>query len=228
MNSMLQNQKVLIIGGNAGIGLAVAKAASAAGAEVIVASRSAAALPADTLGALSPRAVDITSDADIQRLMTEVGTFDHLVFTARSRTPATPFLALDTVAAQQAFETKFWGQYRVVKAAVPRLNPRGSITLTSGIASLRPFPGLSTMSAINGATESLCKALAVELAPLRVNTVSPGFVETTHVPIREMAASLPLKSLGTAEAIARNYLFLMSDAYTTGTVLVCDGGAMLV
>ncbi|HCA27070.1 MAG TPA: short-chain dehydrogenase [Betaproteobacteria bacterium] len=185
-------------------------------------------MPADTLGALSPRSVDITSDADIQRLMAEVGAFDHLVFTARSRAPATPFLALETAAAQQAFETKFWGQYRVIKAAAPHLNPHGSITLTSGIASLRPFPGLSTMSAINGATESLCKALAVELAPLRVNTVSPGFVETTNAQIREMAAALPLKSLGTTEAIARNYLFLMSDAYTTGTVLVCDGGAMLV
>ncbi|MBU4262660.1 MAG: SDR family oxidoreductase [Proteobacteria bacterium] len=104
----------------------------------------------------------------------------------------------------------------------------GSIVLTSGIAGERIYKGASTMAIINSATETLCRALAVELAPLRVNTVSPGFVAPKSREIQDYAGQFPLPRLASTDDAAMAYISLMTNPYVTGTVLVVDGGARLI
>ena len=153
---------------------------------------------------------------------------DHLVVTIKPKINVVSFTEQSTIEVQKAFEAKFWGQYKLAKIAYKYINKGGSIVFSSGIASHKPYKNYSTVSIINGAVESLCKVLAVELSPLRINAVSPGFTETENKKIIEMCAQFPLKKLGRKEEIANSYIFLMKDKYTTGTVIISDGGATLV
>jgi NAD(P)-dependent dehydrogenase (short-subunit alcohol dehydrogenase family) len=148
-----------------------------------------------------------------------------------------PFLELDTQAARKAFDSKFWGQYHAAKYGAPKIRPGGSITFFSGIWSLRPIPRASVVAAINSAIEGLGRALAVELAPIRVNVVSPGVVDTPlyggmspdkrEAMFKQVAASIPAKRIGKAEEIAQTILYLMTNGYTTGSTLCVDGGTTL-
>lgn len=150
------------------------------------------------------------------------------MITIRPQVHSAPFLSLDAGEARRAFDTKFWGQYHLIKAAHGHVRENGSITLTSGIAGEKVYKGASTTILINSATEALCRLLAVELAPLRVNVVSPGFVEPKPKPIRERAGQFPAGRLGASNEIASAYLGLMENSYVTGTVTVIDGGARLI
>lgn len=223
----MKGKKVLIVGGSSGIGLALAKSLGENGADVAIASRSAPdhkdkiqSLPG--LGNCTCFFVDITVEAEIKRLLSDVGKIDHLVFTVKHPIARAPFSELELDIVRRAFETKFWGQYNFTRLACRHLNENGSVILSSGTLGKRPYPGFSTMSIIAGAIESLCKALAIELAPIRVNAVCPGFKS-----LKEMAEKIPL-GLGEDSAIANSYLYLLNDAYTTGSIIVSDGGAMLV
>jgi NAD(P)-dependent dehydrogenase (short-subunit alcohol dehydrogenase family) len=227
----LENKKVLVIGGSSGIGLAVAKLAQQQGAHAIVASRAAAervpTLP-PPLNSLQAYSFDITSSVDYGGLLDTVDKIDHLIIAVRPEFQSVPFQSIDIDDAKQAFETKFWGQYRLIQAMHQRINHAGSITLTSGIAGERVYAGASTMALINSATESLCRTLSVELSPLRVNCVSPGFVEPKPASVQEYAHKFPLKRLATLNEIASAYLWLMENTYVTGNVTVVDGGARLI
>lgn len=228
---MLNGKRILIVGGSSGIGLAIARLAVKEGAEVTIASRSVLKRKDEIrsiIGDVNTLYVDITSETEIEQMFEKTGNIDHLVITAKSEVKICPFQDADLDDVKKAFETKFWGQYRLIKRAVHRINPEGSITLSSGITSQRPHPGLSTMSLINGATESFCRALAIELAPIRVNVVSPGFVTTDNKNIQAMARDFPLKSLASPEVVARVYLFFMQQTYCTASVIVVDGGASQV
>jgi NAD(P)-dependent dehydrogenase (short-subunit alcohol dehydrogenase family) len=138
---------------------------------------------------------------------------------------------------QSAFDSKFWGQYITVKAAIPYLNEASSISLTSGIYGKRPPKGASTLAAINSALEGLMRGLTLDLAPIRVNVVSPGVVNTPiYAGMSEeqrsnlfnaIAQQLPVGRVAQPEDIAAAYVYLAKNGFTTGTVVLIDGGALL-
>ena len=128
-------------------------------------------------GEVTGLALDVGEEAQIKTFFAEVGKFDHLT-TPGSTIHGGPFLTLDSASARADFQSKFWGQYLAAKYGAPGMRPGGSIVFFSGIYSQRPPAGAATTAAINGAIEALARALAVELAPIRVNAVSPGLVDT--------------------------------------------------
>lgn len=230
---MLSNSKVLVVGGSSGIGFAVAQQALNAGAEVVIASRSRDKLQAAAKqlgGRVTVEQVDVSDEQAVIEFFERVGPFDHLAATIKPQLPSGKFLENDLTAVHAAFDAKFWGQYRLAKHAVRHIRPHGSIVLTSGVASRRGYPGYSAVSAMNAATEALASAIAIELAPIRVNTVCPGFVDAdTPIPgraayVKKLAPNLPLDRLGAANEIAAAYLYLFGNAYSTGSVILVDGG----
>lgn len=231
----LKEKKILVVGGATGIGFAVAQKALAAGAEVLIASRNAARLDA-AIDRLGPGASALTVDAEDEQSVADLfslaGSFDHLAITIKPALTHRRFLDSDIATVRAAFETKFWGQYRLVRHAAASIRSGGSIVLTSGTASRRAVPGMSTVSVMNGATESLAQVIAVELAPIRVNTVSPGLVESEpgnperSAMKQKLASYVPLARTGSTSEIADAYLFLFGNAYATGSVIVVDGGAV--
>lgn len=232
---MLTNSKVVIVGGSSGIGYAVAQQVLSAGAEVVIASRSLEKLHAAAKqlgGRVTVEQVDVANEQSVIEFFDRIGPFDHLAATIKPQLPSGKFLENDLAAVHAAFDAKFWGQYRLAKNAVSHIRPHGSIVLTSGVASRRSYPGYSAVSAMNAATEALAGAIAIELAPIRVNTVCPGFVDADP-PIsgradyvKRLAPNLPLDRLGTSKEIADAYLYLFGNAYSTGSVIVVDGGVI--
>jgi NAD(P)-dependent dehydrogenase (short-subunit alcohol dehydrogenase family) len=179
----IANSRILIIGGSSGMGMALAKHSLAAGAEVIIAGRNEDKLQRASAElrnpALSTVAVDITQEAQVVDLFERSGQLDHIVSTAADIEGAYELLpSLDLKAAQRVVESKFYGPLLLAKHGAPKLSPKGSITFTSGIAAYRPSARGSVVAAVNAALEGLVRALAVELAPIRVNAVSPGWVDT--------------------------------------------------
>jgi len=234
----LERKRVLVIGGSSGIGLAVARLALERGADVVVGSRSREKL-ASAARALGGRvetvAVDIGRDADVERSFAEVREVDHVVVTAVD--PAyQPIRQLDLEAARRVIDSKLVGALLVAKHA--RFREGGSLTLTAGIASERPAPNGSVVAAVNGALGALARALSLELAPTRVNVVSPGWVDTPvwdsiaggakNDVFAKMAARLPVGRVGRPEDIAHAIVFLMESGFSTGSVLHVDGGHRLV
>lgn len=236
----LKGKKTVVIGGSSGIGLAIAEALVKAGARLVVASRSSKKLEKakKNLGANTETyQLDVTREEDVRQLFENIGPFDHLVCTAVAGANA-PFLEMDTATARGVFETKFWGQYYAARYGAPKISPGGSITLFSGIASQKPVEGLSALAAVNGAIEALCRSLAVELGPIRVNAVSPAVIDTPkydRMPdekrkkyLELYGNKLPLKRLGTPEDVAGTVLYLIQNAYTTGTLAEVNGGYRIV
>jgi NAD(P)-dependent dehydrogenase (short-subunit alcohol dehydrogenase family) len=141
-------------------------------------------------------------------------------------------------AARPAVDSKLFGPLLLAKHGASVLEPGGSIVFTSGIAAYRPGPRASLLAALNGALASLAAALAVELAPLRVNVVSPGWVDTpiwqdvagdaTAETLAAMAARLPAGRIGRTQDIADAIIALLRNGFITGTVLHADGGHRLV
>ncbi len=181
--------------------------------------------------------VDVTDNRAVQTLFERIGAFDHLVLS--TGVPAAgPFLELDTGAARAHFEGKFWGYYYAIRHGAPRLRPGGSITLVSGIAGKKAIPGFAAIGAADAAVESLCRTLALELAPVRVNAVSPGLIDTpAHRLMAEdnrramyesVAASLPVRRVGMPEDVAETVLHLMCNGFTTAAVVHVDGGDRLI
>jgi NAD(P)-dependent dehydrogenase (short-subunit alcohol dehydrogenase family) len=205
------------------------------GADVIIASRNPERLnaAAEKLGVTAITA-DVTSDESVEKLFHASGPVDHVVVTAAQlRTGPFKTVALDDV--RSTMEAKFWGAWRVARAA--QFRPGGSLTLVSGYLSIRPRPNSAIVSAANGALESLARALALELAPVRVNAVSPGIIDT---PIRaampeearrdmlaKTAAALPVGRVGVGEDIARQILAFMVNGFATGSIVYIDGGALV-
>lgn len=233
----LAGKRVAITGGSGGIGAATARAAAERGASVVLIGRTEARLKdvAAGLGAAASYAVaDVTDDAALTAALAGAGTIDHLV-TAAAGGVAGAFTELPEDAVRDFFETKFWGQYRAVRAALPRLAPDGSVLLFSGFLYRKPAVGLSAFAAVNGAIEGLVKALADEAAPVRVNALSPGRIDTPGggepMPAdarREYVAmagrEATLGRIGTADEVAHAAVFLLENGYTTGVTLDVDGG----
>ena len=233
------SQRVIIVGGSSGIGLATACAVATRGAQVLVASRSTERLDRAVeqirCGAESCP-LDLADEAAVERFFDSNAPFDHVVVSV-SASAVGSIRETDVARVRAAFEIKFWGQYLVVRSAAPRINAGGSITLVSGIASRRPPRGGTVLAAQNGAIEALVRAAALEYAPVRVNAIAPGLIDTPfwdHVNsgMREAvyattAARVPLQRVGAAGDCATAIISLMEATYITGAVLDVDGGALL-
>jgi NAD(P)-dependent dehydrogenase (short-subunit alcohol dehydrogenase family) len=232
----LAGKKVVVVGGSSGIGLATAELARREGADVIIASRSAAKLDpvAKRLNAIAIP-TDVTDDKSVADLFKSCGPVDHVVVTA-AQLKSGPFKTVPLDDVRSTMEGKFWGAWRVARAAEFRSG--GSLTLVSGFLSMRPRPNSAIVSAANAAIESLSRALALELAPLRVNCVSPGIIDT---PIRaampeearkemlaKTAASLPVGRVGLGEDVAHQIVACMTNGFMTGSTIYLDGGALVV
>lgn len=237
-------QRILVIGGGSGMGLALTRSLLADGAAVTIAGRSKSRLEQarESLQAserLRTLAVDITQEKQVAQLFEQVGPLDHIVTTAADIEGAYRLLPdLEIDAARRVIDSKLIGPLLLAKYGAPVLAPNGSITFTSGIAAYRPAARGSIVAAVNGALASLAYALAVELGPIRVNVVSPGWVDSSiwqHVAgdakaatLRGMAERLPVGRVGQPEDIAQAIRFLMCNGFATGSVLHVDGGHRLV
>ena len=237
MSYNLTNTQVLVIGGSSGIGLATAVAAGEAGASVTIASRSNVKLDA-ALGCIrgSGRAVvlDTRDQSALEHFFMVEGHWDHVVVSA-AQTPIGPVRTLGLADANAAMESKFWGAYRVSRAA--KIRDGGSLTLISGFLSVRPSAGAVLQGAINAALEALARGLALELAPVRVNAVSPGLIATPlwsgmdeekrAAMFAGAAASLPARRVGQPEDVANAVLFLATTPFATGSTVRVDGGGAI-
>jgi len=239
---VMQNKRVVILGGTSGIGFSVAEAVAAAGGQPVVVSRrpESVEVALATLGnGAEGMTADLSSEAAIADLFTRIGAFDHLAYTAGETLMLQPLANMDIATAHRFLETRFWGALTAAKYAVPMIRPGGSITFTSGVAGERPpGAGWSLGASICAAMDGLTRALALELAPLRVNLVSPGFVRTPlwrdieeearEALFASAGAKLLTGRVGEPQEIAQAYLFLMQSGFTTGHTLVLDGGGRLV
>jgi len=239
MGSSLESKRVVVIGGATGIGFAVAEAALAEGARVVVASSREENVQAAVkrLGdGATGSVVDVREEASVAAFFEKLGPFDHLAYTAGDWGGGfgSPVRELDLTATQAGLAVRFWGVLLAVKYGCRTIAGDGSITLTGGMLAHRPMKGAPIATAMGGAIEHLARALAVDLAPVRVNAVVPGLVLTDqvkHMPeaMRQMfTARLPLPRAAEPAEAAQAYLYCMRGGYTTGQALMVDGGGFVV
>jgi len=231
----LEGKRALVVGGGGGIGAATARTFSAAGARVFAAGRPG--LKLDAIAAdVGGKAVafDILDNAAIEAFFAGTAVFDHVVIAAAA-TKSGSVVGLPLDDAKSSMESKFWGAYRVARAA--KVADGGSITFVSGFLAHRPSAGAVLQGAINAALEALSRGLALERAPVRINTVSPGLIDTPlwsgmHNAEREAmfartAKALPARCIGQPEDIAQAILFVATNPFATGTTVTVDGGGTI-
>lgn len=232
-NVVLEGKKILVVGGSSGIGLALANELVELKATVIVGSRSQNNL--DIAQKLIPGIthcikVDASSEASVKYLLEQIGDFDHLISTIRPAHFTCEFLHSSITDTRAAFESKFWGQYNLTRLCLDQISKSGSIILTSGIASQKSYKGFSGMAAINGAIESFGKSVSTEIAPVRINVVSPGFIARTDNDterlnyVKQLGANISLQRLGNTKEVVSAFIYLLMNTYTTGTTITVDGG----
>ncbi|MFI1797948.1 SDR family oxidoreductase [Streptomyces sp. NPDC020379] len=235
----LRGRTVVLIGGGSGIGLRVAHQAVAAGAHVVLGGRTPERLAAAS-GELGDRAtwrtVDTADRPSLDGFFSGLDRVDHL-FTSAASYRVGPMRELSDEDAESPFVSKFWGQYHAVRHAAPKLSPDGSVVLMAGAAGARPPAPAPAYAACNAAVEGLGRGLAVELAPVRVNVVSPGTIDGnlwSHRPADDREAAFAqyrrdtlLHRLGTEDEVAQTVLFLFTNGFTTGATLYPDGGYTL-
>jgi NAD(P)-dependent dehydrogenase (short-subunit alcohol dehydrogenase family) len=234
-------QRIIIVGGSAGIGEATAGAFAAGGASVLITGRDKQrlGLAAQRIGhRVDVHELDATDSAAVHEFFGSVGALDHLVLAASPGAVGSgPFAGLDQAALRQAFDGKFFAYVGVLQAALPSLRADGSVTIISAVSARAAYPGAAGLAAVNGALEAIVPPLAVELAPLRINAVSPGVIDTQwwHALPDEQraaffqaaAAASPVRRIGTPQDVAGAVCYLAGAGFVTGTVLECAGGANL-
>ena len=227
---------IVIIGGASGIGLATAKLFAARRARVTIVGRDREKLAraVRSLGSYGEgEAFDASDRAALDAFFARIGPIDHLILAASAGEGAGSFAALEAGALRRGFEGKFWVHWHAAQSALPHIGEGGSITFVTAASSRKAGPGTSGLAAINGALESLARTLARELAPLRVNAVSPGVVDSPWwadkpAGMFEAASrSAPLARPGRVEEVAEAIAFLVDNRFVTGVVLDVDGGMHL-
>lgn len=236
----LAGKRVVVVGGKSGIGLGIARAAHAAGASVIVASRRGTSGEAQPeLASFEQMTLDITDESAVRNAFDSIGPFDHLAVTSG---PAfgtwETLMAADMRGVRSYMEAKFMGSWACARYAAPHLKAGGSMTFLTGGTAARPKLGLAAVVAAFAAVESLSGSLALELAPIRVNTIRPGYIDTDlwnvlseadRLALKErVQTTFPARHAGTTEDVGHAALFLMTNPYVTGTVLEVSGGENLV
>ena len=240
----MKDSRIVVIGGTSGIGFAVAERGLREGARVIVGSSSASKVETaiERLGSgASGHVIDVRNETSVADFFEQAGAFEHLVYTAGdwgSVRQGGNVADLDLDNARDIFAVRFWGALTAIKYAQANIASTGSITLTDGAIAHRPRKGAAVNTAMAGAVEHLARSMAVELAPLRVNAVCPGYVLTevwNSIPedvreeqIRNMTQRQPLARAADPSEIAEAYLYLMRGTFTTGQVLNVDGGMTLI
>jgi NAD(P)-dependent dehydrogenase (short-subunit alcohol dehydrogenase family) len=238
MGNTLQGSRVLVVGRGSGIARAAALLARAEGAEVVVAGRDRAKLASayDDSG-ITAEAVDISDDASISELAGRIGTLDHVVSTASARARgALP--DLERANLRQSLDTKVLGPVMLAKYLAPQVHPDGSFVLFSGVNAFKVNVGYLGVAITNGAVDFLTRSLAVELAPIRVNAISPGVIDTgawdpmgdegKQAFFEHVCATNPAGRIGTVDDVAKAVLFAMTNTFMTGMMLKIDGGEPLV
>jgi len=237
----LKGKKVVILGASSGIGLATAKAAANQGAQVTIVSgnqdrinRALAGLPAESNGIV----VNLGDEQEIKQLFQNHGSFDHLIYTAGENLQLAPVAETTLAEAKNFFEIRYWGAFTAVKYAAPRIRAGGSIVLTGGGAAHRPGSEWSLVASICAAMEGFTRAMALELAPIRVNLVAPGLVKSglwagmdeqeREAMYTHFSQALPVRHVAPPEDIAQTYIHLMEQTYATGQTVVVDGGYALI
>jgi NAD(P)-dependent dehydrogenase (short-subunit alcohol dehydrogenase family) len=238
----LEHKRIVILGGTSGIGFAVAEASLMQGATVVLVSSNRSKVD----GALAllgnsksdGRVADLSDERAVESLFSKLGAFDHLVFTAGDSIIDGPINATSFADAKNFFGVRFWGAFLAVRYGSASIRSEGSVVLTSSTLPKRPRPGFAIGASISAAIEGLAAALAVELAPIRVNVVAPGIIRTevwnrlaeeqreNYFAMRGKA--LPLGRVGKPSDVAEAYLSFMRSPFTTGQTLVVDGGMSLV
>jgi NAD(P)-dependent dehydrogenase (short-subunit alcohol dehydrogenase family) len=236
----LDGKKIVIIGGSSGIGLAAARMALAEKASVTICSRSEVKLKkaGEGLGdPVSTHVVDLSKEDDLKRLFENILELDHLFITAGYTGGGGLIVKTDMAQVRMTMDTRFWGCYNATHFAAGRINKDGSVTIMSGNVAQRPIRGSSVGAAAVAAVESFARAAALELAPIRVNAIRAGLVDTPLLDrfgenrqgiIDGYIKRSPLKRVGRPEDVAAAAIYLMKNEFTTGTVLPIDGGGILV
>ncbi len=235
----LDGRRLVVVGAGSNIGRAIARTASAAGADLVLAGPDAGRLRATAAELAGPaliQPVDLADEGSIAALAERVGPFDHLVSTAAM--PANgPLATLELADVQRAFAAKVIGPLLLAKHLAGQVEEGGSFVFFSGVAAWRPAPERVVMATTNGALAFLVEALAVELAPVRVNAVSPGIVdsgawdglaERKDPFLRSIAERNPARRVGSPDDLVQAVLYAIGNPYVTGTVLHVDGGHRLV
>jgi NAD(P)-dependent dehydrogenase (short-subunit alcohol dehydrogenase family) len=189
-------------------------------------------------GKTQGQAVDVSDEGAVESFFKKLGAFDHLVFTAGDSLDVHELAETDLKQARRAFELRYWSALATVKYGSPQIRKGGSVVLTTGVAGQRPHSGWVIAASVCGTIEALTRALADELAPIRVNAVSPGVVRTNlwqnmnsadrEQLFESVGKRLPVGRVGEAHDIAQAYLFLMKEGFSTGQIVVVDGGTVLV
>ena len=236
----LAKQTIVVVGGGSGIGLAVAKLAQAEGAVVVILGRSATKLETakSSIGENVKAVVtDVMDEAAIAQAFTKIGRFDHLFLSAQDASTAS-LSETKMEKLRPTLDSKIWGALQVVKHSASQIRADGSMTFISGLAGRRGYAGFAVAGAANAGIEAVARNLAVELAPIRVNTVCAGVIDTEMLDkvfgeqrdavVKAVAEKLPVKRIGKPEEIADAVLFLMGNGFITGATLLVDGGDALV
>jgi NAD(P)-dependent dehydrogenase (short-subunit alcohol dehydrogenase family) len=238
VGNALRDKTVVVIGRGSGIARAIAMLAQAEGARVVVAGRDRAKLAAAySDGDIIAEAVDITDDGSIADLAGRLGSVDHVVSTASARARG-KLRDLDRQKLLVSFDTKVIGPAMLAKHFAPQIKPGGSLVLFSGVHAFKHNVGYLGVGITNGAVDFLARWLAVELAPIRVNAISPGVIDTgawdamgddgKREYFQHIADGNPVGRIGTPEDIANAVLFAMTNTFMTGMTLKVDGGEPLV
>ncbi|WP_077081964.1 SDR family oxidoreductase [Mycobacterium numidiamassiliense] len=237
MANTLHDKTVLVVGRAGGIARAIVLLARSQGARVIAAGRDRSKLAsAYEDPGISAEAVDLTDDASIAALAERVGSVDHVVSTASARARGN-LADLQRGNLQQSFDTKVIGPTMLAKYLSPQINPGGSFVLFSGVHAFKHNVGYLGVGITNGAVDFVTRWLAVELAPIRVNAISPGVIDTgawdglgadgKREYFEHIAAGNPVGRIGTPDDIANAVLFAMTNSFMTGMTLKVDGGEPL-
>ncbi|KAF8606693.1 NAD(P)-binding protein [Ceratobasidium sp. AG-I] len=249
-NTLLHDKKVIVIGGTSGIGYGVANAALSNGASVVVASSSQAKVDgaierlnkANAGAKVTGQAVDITNYEALTSFLTKEAPFDHLVITA-GEAPSGIQVQKGVDLREQlqgSLNLRYWAVLNAAQHIHTNglVRPGGSFTMTIGTAQARPIPGWGFFIGAAGAIETATRGLALDLKPLRVNTISPGLVDTELIQkfppdlrkafFEKAQNEFPVGHVGTPEEVAEAYIFAMKCQYLTGQVITVDGGGVLV
>ena len=241
MNDGLKGSRACVFGGTSGIGLASAQLLAAEGVEVAVAGSTEANLAAalkSLPGTASGYVVNAGDAAAIKAALARFGPFDHLVVCVGGGSAIGPYKDLTEEKMRAGFDNKFWHYQRITQGALPHLRAGGSITWVTGAAGRTSIRGMAGLAATNGALHAMVGPLALELAPLRINAVSPGFIDTPYwhkaMPeaareklYADMAAVVPARRVGTAQDVAQSVAMVAANSFMTGNIIDCDGGRHL-
>ena len=229
------NKKALIFGGTSGIGFATAKKLATLGTKVIAVSRNPE-KAGDVPEGMTLRKCDARDCGALSQLFQECAPFDILVSSATGGSRSIgPFLEMDMAGYQASFD-KLWGYANVVRFGAEHMSKDGTIVLVSGTPARRAKPGQVSLASVGGAVEAFVRTVAPEIAPRRLNVVSPGIIDTPMVPLQgkerealytKNTAKHVIPRAGTADEVAEGIFFVIQNDFVTGTTIDVDGGWLL-